>query len=108
MPKSFNRGGQNRNMLLACGFQIHGTPREADNKARRHIRYCKVCQDMNVTIAPFDKTNASMNGWKGISGHSRVDNVVASATTPDDVPHILELHTRNLDQVKELIGDSTE
>lgn len=56
-----NLGGQKRTIILPCGKTIIGNPREADNKAILHRKYCQTCPDDKYKPSPFNSYNNSID-----------------------------------------------
>lgn len=68
-----NLGGQKRTIFMPCGKSFVGNPREADNKAMLHRKYCETCsQGVKYEPAPFDshgndRANITMSRHGNIS-----------------------------------------
>jgi hypothetical protein len=83
----FNYGGQQRTIQSTCGFTIKGHPQEVNKKIIRHRRYCNICRiaiensltEENVIPPAFNKVSGMINGWNGMLGDRKTQQMVTTA-----------------------------
>jgi hypothetical protein len=67
MGKPVRNGGQHRSIKTICGKVFEGSVREANNKYKIHLKYCKDgC--VKVDIPAYQTDLAFNNGLKQITG----------------------------------------
>ena len=69
-----NLGGQKRTIFMPCGKTFVGVPREANNKALLHRKYCQTCSEVDYKPSSFD---AKSNDFKNVK-FSRNGNISKS------------------------------
>lgn len=89
MPKStYNMGGQRRTINAPCGWMCKGSIREVNGRLRIHQRSCGACADVDTNLPAFNSTIGANNGWGGVVGSRRTNNIetlVTSSTLMDAV-----------------------
>ena len=85
--KTFCYGGQARTIGCPCGFVAKGDVRTANFKMKLHTKVCDLASQLTYT-KEFNRTNANMNGWKGMRGSEVVKtNAVEVVTDEKDIIH---------------------
>ena len=104
---SFNRGGQRRTIELGCGWRCVGHPQEVNAKFERHKRFCNTCSPNIKLSTSFNKFEGNNNGWDGIKGNRRVNEIHSSAVY-DGQDYNFRSKTHSIDTALRQIDDMTE
>jgi len=75
---SFNRGGKRRTIQSSCGWRCVGHPTEVDKKYIIHKRHCKECGEQSLQLPEFNGAGGRVNGWNGLKGHSKVNQMLST------------------------------
>ncbi len=76
--KSFDHGGITRTLQAPCGWTSKGAVREANGKLRIHMKVCKTCKDVSLSIPECNTSIASING---LNRFNRKGNPAESTVT---------------------------
>jgi hypothetical protein len=68
-------GGQRRTIRSNCGWGCSGHLPEVNKKFKFHQRHCKECKDAKIEIPEWKLEEAMMNGWNGLSGKNKVNEI---------------------------------
>lgn len=110
-----NLGGQKRIIYMPCGKSIAGNPREADNKAMLHRKYCETCsQSVKYEPSPFnsygnDRANITMSRHGNVSkANKKTIRAINDSTKTVQVSGVstAEQASQTLRQVLQLSEDS--
>lgn len=78
--KTYQYGGERRTFECPCGWIGKGSIREANDKYRRHIKYCaEVVDKARVASAiptSIDPLARKRNGWDGLQGNNVVKDMI--------------------------------